>query len=387
MMKKDSQITAIGKCAMNLIERYFDENKPQHVFLVRGKQSFISCGAEYILSDLFRRHPCFVTEYSDFQENPILEDVDKGCCLFEKSKADIIIACGGGSVVDMAKLIRFNAAYSGDLVNSIFKKKTELTPLMALPTTAGTGCEATPFAVCYKNSTKYSVAHNDVLPDYVVIFPQFTYNNPSYLTACTGFDALSQSIEAYWNVNATAESDEYAKKAISILWNNLPKVVNCPSNKIRDLISVAAYWSGRAIAITKTTAPHAFSYAFTTHCGYPHGHAVALSFPFFMALNLLEKPDFAFQSRINIDEYYKKIAWLRTELGFFDGIDVQSEMQNYLNNIGLGNNGYGDNNLTIILGQVNIQRLVNNPIIVTKSMIEQLNNVLRKANRILNYKP
>lgn len=380
MMEKNSQIAAIGKSAVELIETFFEKNKPRRVFLVRGKRSFISCGAEYILSNLFKKHACRVSEFSDFHENPILEEVNKGCCFFEESKADIIIACGGGSVLDMAKLIRFKAAYNGDLVNSIFKKKTELTPLIALPTTAGTGCEATPFAVCYKKSIKYSVAHNDMLPDYAVILPQFTYNNPSYLTACTGFDALSQSIEAYWNVNATAESDEYAKKAISILWDNLPRVVNAPSNKIRDLVSIAAYWSGCAIAITKTTAPHAFSYAFTTHCGYPHGHAVAISFPFFMALNLLEKQDITFQSRINIDEYYKKTTWLRSQLGFSDRINIQSAMQDYLNDIGLCNNGYGDSNLTMMLDQVNIQRLVNNPVIVTKDIIEQLKNALEKIN-------
>lgn len=379
-MKNNSQIAAIGQNGVDLVEAFFEENKPHRVFLVRGKHSFITCGAESILSNLFKRHDCRVSEFSDFQENPKLEDVDKGYCFFEKSNSDIIIACGGGSVIDMAKLIRFKAAYDGDLVNSIFEKKSELTPLIVLPTTAGTGCEATPFAVCYKKSTKYSVSHNDMLPDYAVILPQLTYNNPSYLTACTGFDALSQSIEAYWSVNATAESDEYAKRAITVLWDNLPKVVNSPSNEVRDLMSVAAYWSGRAIAIAKTTAPHAFSYAFTTHCGYPHGHAVALSFPFFMALNLLEKQDFTFQPKINIDEYYKKAIWLRSQLGFSEGGNVQSEMQNYLNNIGLCNNGYGDSSLTMLLNQVNIQRLVNNPIIVTKDIIEQLKNVLGKID-------
>ena len=140
-MKKNSQITAIGKYAMNLIETYFDENKPHRVFLVRGKHSFISSGAEYILSDLFRRHACFVSEFSDFQENPILEEVNNGCNFFEKSKSDIIIACGGGSVLDMAKLIRFKAAYDGDLVDSVFEKKKELTPLIA----------------CHRNRLEYSL--------------------------------------------------------------------------------------------------------------------------------------------------------------------------------------------------------------------------------------
>lgn len=375
-MDKNSQVVAIGEHALNLIDDYLGENKPDRVFLVHGKHSYVSSGAESILSKILKRHSCEVYEFSDFQENPKIEDVNKGYNLFEESQSDFIIACGGGSILDMAKLIRFRASYDGDVVQSVFSKKNELKTLMALPTTAGTGCEVTPFAVCYKDSIKYSIAHPDMIPDYAVIYPPFTYNNPSYLTACTGFDALSQSIEAYWNVNATTESDGYAQKAISILWNNLPDVVNCSSNKIRDLMSVAAYWAGCAIAITKTTAPHAFSYAFTAHCGYPHGHAVALSFPFFMALNLLDKQNSHFRPEVNVEKQVEKVEWLRKQTGFVDGIDVQSGMQNFLNGIGLRNNGYGDYSLIKLLGQVNIQRLVNNPIIVTKDIIKQLEEFL-----------
>ena len=337
---------------------------PKRVFLVRGKKSYKTCGSEVFFSSFFKKYGCRVTEYYEFEDNPQINDVVLGCELLSKSKADIIIACGGGSVLDMAKLIRFANAYNGDLLGKIFVKNKNCIPLIAVPTTAGTGAEATPFAVCYKEHIKYSVSHEDILPDYAIIYPAFTYKVSPYLTACTGFDALSQSIEAYWNINATEESDMYAEKAISSLWKNLPLAVHQPSPKVRQKIAEAAYWAGRSIAITKTTAPHAFSYAFTTYCGYPHGHAVALTFPFFMSLNLQEKYIDRLQTGINPQSYKDKMARLRIMLGITPEQEIQSAIECYISQLGLQNKGYKDYDIRLLLSQVNIQRLKNNPIIV-----------------------
>lgn len=372
----NKQILSIGKDALCIIDDFFEKYAPKRIFLVRSKRSYTLCGAEQALTTILEKFSCEITEYSDFQDNPRLEDVERGRQLLEQSRSEFIIACGGGSVIDMAKLIRFANTYEGELTGNDFQKRAELITLLALPTTAGTGCEVTPFAVCYKNMTKYSVAHPDMLPEYAVIYPYFTYNNPPYLTACTGFDALAQSIEAYWNTNATDESDEYAKTAIATLWKNLPIVVNNPTNEIRDIIAEAAYWAGRAIAITKTTAPHAFSYAFTSYCGYPHGHAVALTFPFFMSLNLLEKSPIQVQSRINFEVYNLKMKQFRSLLGLTSQQDVQAVMENYINKLGLSNNGYKGHNLMMLLSKVNIQRLVNNPVIVTDNIMKQLEKAL-----------
>lgn len=90
-----------------------------------------------------------------------------------------------------------------------------------------------------------------MLPDRAIICPQFTYKNARYLTACTGFDALSQAIEAYWNVYSIEESDNYSIKAIKLIWDNLPLVIDSSTNELRDKIAEGAYWAGKAINITK----------------------------------------------------------------------------------------------------------------------------------------
>ena len=190
------------------------KHNAKHVFLVRGKYSYTACGADEIIKNALSVVDCNFTEFYDFSENPKCEDMEKGVELLKRSKADFIIAVGGGSVLDMAKLIRFFSCYQGDVTGKSFEKRGLLYPLIAIPTTAGTGAEATHFAVVYKNKIKYSVDHADVLPDYAIVYPQFTYKNSAYLTACTGFDALAQAIEAYWNKNATEESDEYATKVV-----------------------------------------------------------------------------------------------------------------------------------------------------------------------------
>lgn len=284
-----------------------------------------------------------------------------GLDLAESYQPDLFLAVGGGSVLDMAKLIRFFYAYGGNPVGKDFVKKSDPVPLWAFPTTAGTGCEATRFAVMYKDKVKYSVEHEDILPDRAFVYPPFTYHNPAYLTACTGFDALAQAIEAYWNVHATPESDDYAEKAIGLLWHNLPTLIEHPAEKERVQVSEGAYWAGHAINITRTTAPHAFSYAFTTYCKYPHGHAVALTFPFFAKLNGLETAMGELQEGVDIQLYKKKVARLREMLEVREKKSMGDVFEFYLKRIGLGRKEeFAD--LAFLLDSVNVQRLGNNPI-------------------------
>ncbi len=340
-----------GKESIKEIVPLLKRHNAKHVFLVRGKGSYAACGAEVIIQNALTKANCELTEYSDFSENPKCEDMELGIELLKSSKADFIIAVGGGSVMDMAKLIRFFSSYKGDITGKFFEKKDLLFPLIAMPTTAGTGAEATHFAVIYKDKVKYSAEHDDILPDYAIIYPPFTYGNPKYLTACTGFDALAQAIEAFWNLNANEESDVYAEKAIKLLWPNLLDVVNNPTDALRDKVSEGAYWAGCAINITKTTAPHAFSYPFTTYYGYPHGHAVALSFPYFMKLNCSEK---------NKDR--NRVNKLLDMLCFDRDVNLMTQMMEYIHSIGLQERQDALIDKEFILNQVNLERLKNNPV-------------------------
>lgn len=340
-----------GTNALAELQRELHVRDIHHVFLVRGKHSYEACGAQSHFEEIFAAEQIGVTEFYDFDTNPKMEDVEKGLSQLSATETAAILAVGGGSVLDMAKLIRY-------------KYTSQRLPLIAVPTTAGTGAEATPFAVCYVDGVKTSVDNPDILPDIAVLFPEFTYANSSYLTACTGFDALAQAIEAYWNVNATSVSDRYAEEAISLIWDTLPACVNHPLPELRNKMLKGAYWAGKAIAITRTTAPHAFSYAFTSKCGYPHGHAVALTFPFFFELNVNGwKQGGALQPSVDIALYQNKmirlVQWLRLE-----DTHLMEEMKAYVQSIHLGLNGNLDN-LEQLLDDVNLERLNNNPVTIS----------------------
>lgn len=327
--------------------------RAKHVFLVRGHRSFEECGAKYALDKIMNKWPLEqLTEFFDFSVNPKEEEAQIGVQLLLDAKPDVIIAIGGGSVMDMAKLIRHYAA----------EQKYPM-PLWAIPTTAGTGAEATHFAVVYKDGVKHSIEAEDIWPDVAILYAPFTYKNDAYLTACTGFDALAQAIEAFWNPKATDESEVYALRAISYIHSALPKCIENPSDtRLRDYLLSGSYWAGRAINITKTTAPHAFSYAFTTHCGYPHGHAVAITFPFFAALNV--------KNDIKSDE-------LRWELGLNKETDIKQNFMDYINRIGLKYEGTRGKDLHELLSLVNMDRLKNNPVAMSPERMNELENFIK----------
>jgi alcohol dehydrogenase class IV len=239
-----------------------------------------------------------------------------------------------------------------------------MTPMIAIPTTSGTGSEATHFAVLYKDKTKYSIAHSDIVPDVAIIHSPFTYNVPAYLAACTGFDALAQAIEAYWNINATKESDIFAAKALELLWNSLPAAVNKQINEDKDKIAEGAYWAGKAINITQTTAPHAMSYAFTSYYGIPHGHAVALTFPYFVLYNI-QTPYEEYRGKESYESFQKRINNLYNLLALRKQDNIYVFFKEYIKSIGLPFALPSDFNKEVISNNVNIQRAQNNPRVVT----------------------
>lgn len=350
----------LGKDSVRELVPILKKHNAKQVFIVRGKGSYAACGAEDIIKKALSEIGCAFTEFYGFSENPKFEDMELGIELLKNSRADMIIAVGGGSVLDMAKLIRFFNSYQGNVTGKYFEKVTELLPLIAIPTTAGTGAEATHFAVVYKDKIKYSAEHIDMLPNYAIIYPPFTYGNPKYLTACTGFDALAQAIEAFWNLNATDDSDKYAERAIKLLWPYLPDLVNRPTEELRDKVSEGSYWAGRAIDITKTTAPHAFSYPFTSYYGYPHGHAVALTFPFLFQLNCGERAN------------NKRISRLMALIGFCDNDNLYALMYKYISSMGLQPIDDIKVDASLIMQNINLDRLKNNPIAIDNLIINSM---------------
>jgi len=349
---------------------YIKVSKIRRVLIVHGKNSFARNSLrDDILSSL---HEAKCVEeihfFSDFSSNPSFDCLQNALEQFRPLSFDGIIGAGGGSVMDMAKLIRFFLCFSGDIEHSSYEVLNNAPiHLICVPTTAGTGAEATQFAVVYKNGTKYSVDHTGVLPDLAIVVPKYTYGNPAYLTACSGFDALAQAIESVWSLSATEESLEYAQQAIALIYHALPVAVKTNKTDARDALAQGAWLAGKAINITRTTAPHAYSYVFTSKYNLPHGHAVALTFPFFVNWNI-QRLDLL-NDGVSLNVYTERIALLRKLLSLTD--DPGQQFLSYLADIRLVPDIPYNVDIDLILNSVNVDRLKNNPVKVNSNELKK----------------
>lgn len=326
------------------------------LFILHGKYSYENSGAKNMLAPLYKIN-CQIQEWTDFTSNPKREEVDLGVKKLNNFNPHLIIAIGGGSVIDMAKLIRF---YSDN----------QFVPLLAIPTTSGTGAESTKFAVCYEHGVKTSVCDESILPNYVYLDSNLTLLNSGYLTACTGFDALAQAIEAYWNINSTEESDSLAKEAIPLLFQNLVDDSGKDEIQRRAELMEGANLAGQAINITRTTAPHAMSYTLTSKFGYPHGHAVALTFPYFFDLNVnCTKADYL---GADYETYHQKMENLKDMLGISKTINLFEFMKAYISKLGLGFNTARTFDEEIVVKGINLERAKNNPHVLNEEIINKV---------------
>lgn len=225
-------------------------------------------------------------KFSDFTPNPLYEQVCKGIELLKSSHCDTILAIGGGSAIDVAKCIKLavlakegHSAIIPPLVSQHLPIDSAKIPFIAIPTTAGTGSESTHNAVMYYEGAKQTVTNDGILPDYAILEPSVLKTLPLYQKKCTMMDALCQGIESWWSINSTDESKVYSRKAVELITTNWRKYIFENDDDAATQIMLAANYGGRAINITQTTAPHAFSYKITSLYGLPHGHAVAVCLP------------------------------------------------------------------------------------------------------------
>lgn len=242
-----------------------------------AKKPFLCCGKSFENTEAFT----FLTQHTDLtiwdtvRPNPRYEDMEAAASLFRANGCDFMIGAGGGSPLDSAKMIKLLATNAEKIgYNEPLEDNT--IPFLAVPTTSGTGSEATRYSIFYVNENqKYSVSHPGFLPDYVLLDASFLATVPDYQRKCTCLDALCHAIESYWNVKSTPESKQHAQKAIRLFFENKEAYMqNTPAGNAGMLL--ASYHAGKAIDMTATTAAHAMCYNITINCGTSHGHSVAV---------------------------------------------------------------------------------------------------------------
>ncbi len=220
--------------------------------------------------------------------NPDFDALSEACALYGQAPTPpgVIVAMGGGSVIDAAKVL---AAASGDFARVQHFLETRqgaaalaTIPVIAVPTTAGTGSEVTNFATVWdtKASKKYSLLRPEGYPEHALVDPELTVGMPRSLTISTALDALSHAIEGIWNVNANPFSATIAIRAAREIMAVLPVVVDEPENlDLRTRMAEAALFAGLAFSNTKSALAHSLSYPITLRHGVPHGIACSFSLP------------------------------------------------------------------------------------------------------------
>lgn len=276
-----------GQGALSRLDDYLGNYR--HILLFVDRDGFPQCGA----ADYFdSRSADFQVEKLAYSGKALpLEDVE---AVYDQVKEnggiDLIIGLGGGTVIDLAKIV--SLAYANGcrrvadvLENRALDKKIDL---IFVPTTAGTGSEATTFAVVYRDKIKLSVVSPGFLPRLTVLDPLLLRSLPGPVLNSTILDALAQGVESIWARGATLESRQFAGQSVSLIYENvfLENFLDRLGN-----LQLGSFFSGKAIDISKTTLSHSISYPLTAHFGIPHGLAVFLTLPAVTRFNYFAPPD------------------------------------------------------------------------------------------------
>lgn len=227
--------------------------------------------------------------------NPDVKDLTQCCRLFGRAspRPEVIVALGGGSIIDAAKVI---AAAQGDfsrvlasLTGGPALDAGAFTPIIAVPSTAGTGSEVTSWATVWDQASgsKYSLAHSSLYPEAALVDPALTLGAPRELTLATGLDALSHALESIWNVSANPISANFAVIAAREILEILPTLLQDLGNTaLRERQARAALMAGLAFSNTRTALAHNISYDITLRSGTSHGIACSFSLPAVMRWSL-----------------------------------------------------------------------------------------------------
>lgn len=342
------------------------------ILLVCGRRSLTVSGAARILPAL--EGFATVDRFDDVAPNTHVRDLTAALGRLHVTQPDLIIGIGGGSVLDLAKLlIAFDGVDRDRLAERIMSQtptRTRRRRLLLAPTTSGSGAEATRFAVVYLDDEKYSVGGEQLRPDAIVLDPELTRSTTGYQRATSGIDAVAQAIESLWAVDADVASQAFARRALRMLLPAIERFTHDPDDRTAaGAMMVGSHLAGRAIDRSKTTASHALSYAITMRYGISHGQAVALSLGWFLQHHG-EAPVSRLHPDLDAERFRTGLRTALSALGADSGCSARSRFIDLLQRLGLASDlagcgvDVGPDEIQCLVERVNHERLGNNPVLV-----------------------
>ena len=352
------------------IKKFINDTSFRKIFVLCGKKSFVTSGAEIFFKELLNNKETKL--FYKNSELPILEELIDIINAIKDFKPDLILAVGGGAVIDYSKIanvVDVRDDLADLIVNYSYPFKKKYAKLAVIPTTAGSGAEVTSNAVIYVDGIKHSFESELLLPGNFFLIPEFLMSAPNKIKASAGFDAIAQALESLVSKKSNDQSVEYASKSLRVSINSYISFLSDPNLRNATEMSIASNLAGKAISISKTTAPHATSYPFTSLFNISHGHAVGLFFESFFKFNFdnLDKSETSFDLKKrfdlifnlfdvrNINDFNSKIKLIKKQAKLEDNLDLL--------NINI------ENNYKNILQGINLLRLGNNPIKINENDI------------------
>lgn len=353
-----------------------ENKKIDKIFILCGENSFKTTNAKEYFSNIFLNKKVQIFYKKSFlPQFDELKEISKNLRIFNP---DLFIAIGGGCVLDYAKIA--NIIDIEDKSEEFIKKyehpiQKKFTKLIAIPTTAGSGAEVTSNAVIYIDQIKYSVEHDNLIPDYFFLIPEFILSVPKKIKSSAGFDAYAQAVESLLSMKSDEASIRFAVEGLKKIKISLIDYYENPNLNNSLILAQGANFAGKAIAISKTTLPHAVSYPFSSHYNLGHGHAVSLFFENFIKFNFDNKSKS--NSKFDLNERFKILFQTLNVKDindfFWSTINLKKKigLEDDLNKLGV--NILNDKDK--ILSGINFLRLGNNPVKISP---EEIFNIIKK---------
>ena len=285
------QNITVGKGSLAKLPEVAKKSGGSHAFLMSGphlaKMGLVEKAAESL-----KVAGIAVDTFTEIEGNPSVETVDKATAAFKESGADFIVAFGGGSPMDVAKAVGVTAKYGGSITEyeGAHKVPGSIIPLIAIPTTAGTGSEVTAFSVITDHSRDYklTVFSYEILPAYAILDAELLTTAPASVAAACGIDAFIHAEEAYISTAASPFSDAMAEKAMSLIGKNIRRfVANRGDIEAAEAMLVGSLFAGIAFSFARLGNVHAMSHPVSAFFDVPHGVANAVVLPVIAEYNAL----------------------------------------------------------------------------------------------------
>lgn len=353
---------------MERLKTFCSEIGFKNIVLIMSKSASRRYGFEELVETLQKKYN--ILWLSESVSYPDQDTLFYGYQAMRDFVPDVILAIGGGSSIDFAKGLKVicmeDISAADDITHILLTKEyrgiREGLPIIAIPTTAGTGSELTKWATIWDRNKecKYSLDMEALKPDKAIIVPELTKMAGAELSLVTGLDALSHAIEAYWSKNSNVLVRQFSKQSIELILKHLSHILENPGDlQLREKQCLASVLAGMAFSCTRTTACHSISYPLTMEYQIPHGIAVAMTLAQVSEINkghFEEEEDFfnLFQPYGGIKAYLYSVCENRIKL----------KLKDY---------GIGRRDIPVIVDKsFTLGRMDNNPVAIERKDVEKI---------------